>query len=270
MLHSLVLPLAGGAGRSLLSPCADNSCSSLGMSGGMPLCFPNCGRLSHQGQAGVYRYQGQDYRLPIHGFAHQCAFSVIDERANQVTLVLLANEQTYRAYPFQFKLTLSYTLWADRLCVGLRVCNQDDVPMPYSFGFHPYFLLAYQTRMDTQLMMNSDHRSIYNDALTEVIAEEPPFAWPLLVGDASIQESLNHIRAPGGINLRYSNGDRLRMSWVASSGVSCSYVQVYAPQAEDFVCIEPWMAPPNALNTGQGLRYLPPGEEDVFLLVLAG
>jgi galactose mutarotase-like enzyme len=39
------------------------------------------------------------------------------------------------------------------------------------------------------------------------------------------------------------------------------YAQIYAPAGSDFVCFEPMTAPTNALNTGDGLRVVRPGEQ---------
>lgn len=35
---------------------------------------------------------------------------------------------------------------------------------------------------------------------------------------------------------------------------------VWTEEGKDFVCVEPWMAPPNALNTGRDLQKVAPGE----------
>jgi aldose 1-epimerase len=44
--------------------------------------------------------------------------------------------------------------------------------------------------------------------------------------------------------------------------------QVYAPEGSDFICFEPMTAPVNALVSGEGLRWVAPGEsfEAVFTL----
>jgi aldose 1-epimerase len=39
------------------------------------------------------------------------------------------------------------------------------------------------------------------------------------------------------------------------------YAQVYAPAAEDFICFEPMTAPANALISGEGLAFVPPGQQ---------
>jgi aldose 1-epimerase len=39
-----------------------------------------------------------------------------------------------------------------------------------------------------------------------------------------------------------------------------SFAQVFAPPGEEFICFEPMTAPTNALNSGDGLTVLAPGE----------
>jgi galactose mutarotase-like enzyme len=39
-----------------------------------------------------------------------------------------------------------------------------------------------------------------------------------------------------------------------------AWAQVYAPPGEDFICFEPMTAPTDALNSGDGLIVLAPGE----------
>jgi galactose mutarotase-like enzyme len=38
------------------------------------------------------------------------------------------------------------------------------------------------------------------------------------------------------------------------------FAQVYAPVVEDFICFEPMTAPANALDSGDGLNIVAPGE----------
>jgi galactose mutarotase-like enzyme len=39
-----------------------------------------------------------------------------------------------------------------------------------------------------------------------------------------------------------------------------SYWVVWTLKGRDFVCLEPWTCPGNALNTGERLLHLPPGQ----------
>jgi galactose mutarotase-like enzyme len=40
----------------------------------------------------------------------------------------------------------------------------------------------------------------------------------------------------------------------------CSCVVLWTVSLKDFVCVEPWSGPADALNTGVGLITIPPGE----------
>jgi galactose mutarotase-like enzyme len=43
-------------------------------------------------------------------------------------------------------------------------------------------------------------------------------------------------------------------------GAGYSVAQVYSPADADFICFEPMTAPTNALCSGDGLRWVVPGE----------
>jgi galactose mutarotase-like enzyme len=44
---------------------------------------------------------------------------------------------------------------------------------------------------------------------------------------------------------------------------------VWTLRGRDFVCVEPWTCPGNALNTGEGLIVLAPGEARALKLTIA-
>jgi galactose mutarotase-like enzyme len=102
-------------------------------SGRAPILFPIIGSLA----GGVYRYWGAQYPLPRHGFARHADFAVVDHSAESALLRLAASDDSRRVYPFEFELDLRFTCSAGALAVAVSVANRGDVPMPFSFGFHP-------------------------------------------------------------------------------------------------------------------------------------
>lgn len=100
-----------------------------------PVLFPICGRL----YGGRYRYAGQEYSLPIHGFAKDSGFAV-RAAENALICTLESNDATRAVYPFDFCLTVVYRLKNDRtLRVESTVTNCGSGDMPFSYGAHPGF-----------------------------------------------------------------------------------------------------------------------------------
>src|SRR5205814_7659569 len=128
---------------------------------------------------------------------------------------------------------------------------------PYYAGFHPYFLTPEPGVGKQQVILNfhPQRRLRYNQRLTEIVGEQPLFTVPISVANPEIHEQLLQLGEDKEINLSYPGRDIIRM---AAQGVEdpdlFSYLQIYTPQDQPFVCVEPWMAPPNALNSATGVR----------------
>lgn len=103
--------------------------------GQAPLLFPICGRLF----GGKYTYGGKEYAMNIHGFARASEFSVLEADDSHIALTLTQNESTLSQYPFDFELTVSYTLDQNTLSSTVNIKNTSDKTMPAAFGAHPGF-----------------------------------------------------------------------------------------------------------------------------------
>lgn len=100
-----------------------------------PVLFPAIGRSNQD----KYLLDGHEYEMPQHGFANSQDFKVQYMTANAVVLELSANAETKRLYPFDFRLTVAFSLLSTGLSVSFTVANLGDQQMPYSLGSHPAF-----------------------------------------------------------------------------------------------------------------------------------
>lgn len=103
--------------------------------GQAPLLFPICGRLF----GGTYTYEGREYSMNIHGFVRKSEFTVKEADRCHIVLSLSQNEATLECYPFDFELTVSYTLAEDKLLSAVNIKNTGDKVLPATFGAHPGF-----------------------------------------------------------------------------------------------------------------------------------
>ncbi len=272
------IPECGGLGSSILMPgrsgprelLFQHDPSQPGLSGGWPFCFPVCGRLGRYGQEGKYYYQGQVYTLAIHGFAWQLPWQIDVVTADRLQITLQDNPQTLAIYPFSFKLTLDYRVQRGELLCLQTYANRGQSNMPYYAGFHPYFSTPplHQGKEQVQLNYQAIKGFTYNETLTDLTGEQPAYPLPTDI-TADINERLTLLGEDKRLTLTYPDGDVIQM---IAEGVEdpqmFPYLQVYTPLEKPFICLEPWMSHPNAMNTVSGVRWLAPGQSEQGLLRL--
>ena len=98
-----------------------------------PTLFPYIGRLC----GGKYIYEGEEYFLPIHGFAPKSEFEVKESGEDYVTMVLRSSDETLKAYPFDFEFRITYKICDSTLQVNCEVENLSNKTMFFGYGGHP-------------------------------------------------------------------------------------------------------------------------------------
>lgn len=101
-----------------------------------PVLFPVVGSLKNQS----YRYEGQTYQMPQHGFARDMEFTLEEHTKTRISFVLRDTEETLQKYPFHFALHIAYEIEGTALKVIWKVENTNDKTMYFSIGAHPAFL----------------------------------------------------------------------------------------------------------------------------------
>lgn len=100
-----------------------------------PVLFPIVGWARN----GQIRVGGTTYPIGVHGFAAGETFAAEAQGAADVTFTLGDSPVTRRAYPFPFRLDVSYRLAPRQVSIGFRVANTGGVAMPFAIGLHPGF-----------------------------------------------------------------------------------------------------------------------------------
>ncbi len=214
--------------------------------GGNPVLFPSPGKLDGD----AFRQGGRQGSLKQHGFARNLPWEVVSthtDGAAAATLRLTSNEATRAAYPWDFIAEYTYTLRGGLMRIDLRITNTGTENMPFGAGFHPYFHIKQSEKKDVKVETNAT-RAYNNAAKKEVTLAGIDLTRPevdLHLLDHGTSECA--LSWPGGkISLR---GSSEFSRWV-----------VWTLAGKDFVCLEPWTSPGNALNTGEGLLSVAPGE----------
>ncbi|WP_176592225.1 aldose 1-epimerase family protein [Sphingobium sp. EM0848] len=240
--------------------------------GHAPLLFPYVGRS----RGDVYRYQGQDYPMPQHGFARRRDFSVAERSGDAVTFRLEADVETRAVYPFDFRLDMRFAVEGRTLRMTATVSNPGETDMPFSFGYHPAFAwpLPYGGAVE-------EHRVVFEKAEPALIRK---------VGDEPGLIALESVASPveGAVlapTHKMFEGDALIWDQLESRSLfwgvpgqrglqidfpDTPWLGLWQKPGGQYLCVEPWagMADPVGFEgdvwAKQGILRLAPGEERAF------
>lgn len=218
--------------------------------GGIPVLFPSPGRL----EGDAWARGGASGEMRQHGFARQLPWRTAAEGSEgeaSVTLSLTDSAPTRARYPFSFEATLTYALEGPRLRIGQRFVNRGEAPMPFAMGFHPYFAVRQAEKAGVHV------ESAATRAFDNVRKREASFSAATL--DLASPDELD-------LHLLDHDAPRSTLAWPDGSRVCVeaspefTHWVLWTLPGRDFVCLEPWTSPPNALNTGDRLLELAPGQ----------
>lgn len=100
-----------------------------------PVLFPFVGQVAD----GVFRYEGNEYKIGQHGFARDMDFELLENNEKSCRFVLKSNDETKAKYPLDFDLFIGYELNDNGIEVKWEVANPYDKTLQFSIGAHPAF-----------------------------------------------------------------------------------------------------------------------------------
>lgn len=215
--------------------------------GGNPVLFPICGGLEN----GSYNHEGKSYNMGNHGLVRNFPWQVTDikeEECAEIILSIKSNEEMKKKYPFDFEVIFKYSLKGNTLSIKQEYINKGPNQMPMYAGFHPYFNISDKNSLeygiDAETFMDADSKNIekYQGNIE-------------LKGEDVCKIILD---AKGNSVYLYDRNFKRKISMEYSS--EFKYIVLWTVEGKDFLCLEPWMALPNAMNTGKDLYMIPPFE----------
>lgn len=162
-----------------------------------------------------------------------------------------AHADLLRAFPFPHEIVMEATV-DGALSVTTTIRPTGDVPVPISFGYHPYFTMGAARRADVCLSLPARQHAVLDGGVpTGESRLEPAEEAPL--GDRTFDD----LYALGDTAAIALDDGQVRLVLTYDRGFP--YAQVYAPPGESYVAIEPMTALTDALSTG-GCPLVRPGD----------
>lgn len=100
-----------------------------------PVLFPIVGAL----RDGKTNIDGDWFEMTRHGFAKRTEFKLSEQSETCISLKLEATDETKTMYPFDFALTVTYSLTESGVVTGFEVENTGEKELPFAVGGHPGF-----------------------------------------------------------------------------------------------------------------------------------
>jgi galactose mutarotase-like enzyme len=230
--------------------------------GGNPVLFPFIARTFANGHRGSWiDAEGVQRSAPMHGFAKDLPFHIIDAAEDFITIRLDSSEITLACYPFEFRFEVTHRLTPNSLLTTFRVTNRGQQPMPWSAGHHYYFHLPSAQRGEWQLTLPCQRwgRQDFADGslhFEPALRDQAPVSDPTWIDRFQADPDFSRIRLhhpTSGRCLSFQNPGGHPDDW------PCVTTWTENPES-NFFCVEPWSAYPNAIHNGLGLRKLAPGD----------
>ena len=206
-----------------------------------PVLFPIVGKL----KGNQYRFEGQQYTLPQHGFARDLPFELVKQSPQQAVFRLESDSTTREQYPFEFCLDVGYTLRSSAVRVSYTVTNSGDETMYFSIGAHPGFAIClFPDEQIEDYYLEFDHAEQAARALLDGGLFNGKMA-PVLNGEAILSLDAHSFDADALVfkqlkSHKVSLKSRKSAYQIGVCYAGFPYLGIWAKPGASFVCIEPW------------------------------
>ncbi len=200
--------------------------------GQAPVLFPVIGQLIND----KYFYNGVEYTMPKHGLARKLLFKVKECEGAKAVFSLESDENTLKAYPFDFEYLVTFELKGKSLVNTMTVVNKTKGEMYFSVGAHPGF--------------NCNVGDVIEFEQPETLATERidkenliiPEKFPFMENEKSFVIT-KEIFEPDALILSDIKSEKLRIKGeneIEFTFGKCPFLGIWAKPGAPYVCIEPW------------------------------
>ena len=240
-----------------------------------PLLFPIVDKVPND----TLTIGGKPYPMPKHGFARIHDFSVVEANELIATFVLSDNVDTRKAFPFSFRLLMTYALDAGRLICRATVSNEDETAFPFSFGYHPAFLWpipGHGPREAYEILFEHEEpqpiRRVDGELLSPTAEPSPIDGRELSLRDELFEKgALIFIgQKSRSVTLGPAGRPLIRVDFPEMPDLG-----IWTKPGAPYVCIEPWQGYASTtdfageLHDKPGVLILAPGERRTFEMIIS-
>lgn len=224
---------------------------------GSPLLLP-----PNRTAGGTFEFEGKRYTLPIteplynnhlHGFLHKQTFEVLEQTESSV---VAQYENHGEIFPFPFCVHTCYALTDKGYEQEIRITNIGETNMPLCFGLHTNFVEKDPIRVPLDKFCKEDANIIPTGVLEELDAQQQE----LTVGVCPDGRVIGGFYTSAGHTAQIG-----RIAYTVSEQFS-HWILYNRGGDKGFVSVEPQCGSVNALNSGDHLIVLAPGQTETFTL----
>jgi galactose mutarotase-like enzyme len=224
---------------------------------GIPLLHPWANRLGGFGYEVAGRtvtLEGgtpiEEHGLPIHGLiaavrGWSAVRAAADDSGATVAAELDAGARpdVLAGFPFPHVIRVEARLHGGALTIQTTLRATGEVPVPISFGYHPYLRLPAVPRESWHVEIPVARRLVLDDRSLPTGASEAVVPIRGALGRRTLDDGF--VRAQGEGPFVLAGGGR-RIEVTFDEGYP--YTQIFAPPDDDVICFEPMTAPADALR----------------------
>lgn len=230
-------------------------------------------RWSYDGDVQQLDITEPDRGAALHGLLQFTDYQVIGQRDDMVELA--AHIAPQHGWPFALDTAVRYELRPDGIAVTHTVRNRSAHRAPWAVGTHPFLRVGDAPVEELTLELAAEAYYPVDERLNPVagataLDEQTDLRRPQRVGDLRLDTAFGDVRH------RASDGVAGDVAWLRApdgsvttlwQGLDWGYLQVFTTPrfprpggVGTAVAVEPMTAPPDALNSGDGLSWLQPDE----------
>lgn len=202
-----------------------------------PVLFPICGGL----RDGAFVLDGKSYPIPKHGFAKDMEFELENADKTHAVLLLKANSETLKIYPFLFELRVRFVLIDDKIEIKYEVKNADLKQMYFSVGGHESY--ACKGGIEHFSMIFEKDEPLNASVVAGVLLSGKTVQIPQKGGVLKLKSDYFKDDALVFCNLK-SRKVTLKNNLSGEETVvwfdGFDYLLLWTVPNEEFLCIEPW------------------------------